>query len=152
MDAHPFPQLACEDILFHAIIYENQVKKDGSHKLQTFIRRREADENGLSVNRTIQGCREGLPKGIFGVRTVHVGTLRDLGFEVFFDSPAHGNIRFADGRLTPRRQDNETEANDVAERLMEFSRRLDYWNDPDADDRHALELEQKREAKRAAGQ
>jgi hypothetical protein len=152
MDPHPLPELACETVLFHAIIYENHLNKDGSHKPQTFIRRREADLNGLSVNTSIRGCEQGLTRGIFGVRTVHIGTLRDLGFDVFMDSPDHGNIRFADGRLTPRRQDNEQGANDTAELLLGCTRPVPYWRQPNADDQFARELAEKREARRAAGQ
>lgn len=149
MDAHPLPPLSCDTVLFHALIYEKQVNKDGSHKPQTFIRRRESDPNGLSVNRTIRGCAEGLPRGIFGARSVHVGSLRDLGFDVFMDSADHGNIRFADNRLTPRRQDNETQANDVAELLLGCSRPVTYWNDPNADDQFRREIEAKRAANQA---
>lgn len=147
MDENPLPPLPCDAILFRALIYENLIAKDGSHKVATFIRRREADPNGLSISDTIQHCKESMPTGIiFGVRSVHIGTLRDNGFDVFLDSPGHGNLKFSNGTLTPRRQDNETQANDTAEALLKYSRPVDYWDDEDADERFNRELEVKRGA------
>lgn len=149
MNGRLLPFLPCDAILFRAVIYENLVRKsDGSHKPRTFIRRRENDPNGLSVSTTIDGCRRSLPAGIFGVRTIHVGTLRDHGFDVVMDSQTHGNLRLASGENTPRTQDNEPLANTLAEQLLNISRPVEYWNDPDADERCARELEQKRAAKR----
>lgn len=88
-----------------------------------------------------------MPSGvIFGVRSVHIGTLRDNGFDVFPDSPIHGNLKFSDGTLTPRRQDGEPQANDVAELLMQCSRPVPYWNEDNADERFREELAAKRAA------
>jgi hypothetical protein len=152
MDENPLPPLPCEAILFRAIINSGSFKKDGSPKPQIFIRRREADPNGLSITDTIQHCKESMPSGlIFGVRSVHIGTLRDNGFDVFPDSPTHGNLKFSDGTLTPRRQDNEPQANDVAELLMRCSRPIPYWDEEGADERFQAEIAGKIEAKRAAG-
>ena len=144
MDANPLPPLPCDTILFRALIYDNLISKDGSHKLQTFIRRREADPHGLSLVDTIQHCKEGMQRGIFGVRSVHVGTLRDNGFDVIPDTTHHGNLRLIDGQNLPRRQDDELEANRLAEVLMNCSRPVAYFNDDDADDRFQAEIEAKR--------
>lgn len=148
MGPNLLPPLPCEAILFRAIINPDHFRKDGSPKLQIFIRRRESDSNGLSIGDTIQHCKESMPSGvIFGVRSVHIGTLRDNGFDVFPDSPTHGNLKFADGTLTPRRQDNEIQANDVAELLMRCSRPVPYWNEANADERFQAEIEAKRAAR-----
>jgi hypothetical protein len=158
MDAQPHVQLPfpCSTILFRAITSEYWIK-NGEHKPKIFFRRENSDPHGISLFDSIEACKESMPSGvIYGVRSLHVGRLYDAPSElaVFPDenNPAHSNIRFRDGRLTPRLVDNAPACRNIGDDLMSVSRPVDYWNEHDADERFQAEINAKIEAKRAANQ
>ncbi len=145
MDEQPRGALPCETILIRSLIYPNLIsKEDGSHKERAFIRRKDSDPQGMSVTTTIQEAKDALPRGIFGARSVHIGRLRDNGLDVIMDTPTHGNIRYLDGRLTPRDEDDRLAAQDLALLLLNCTRPIAYFNDADADERLHREIAAKR--------
>jgi hypothetical protein len=140
----PQPTYPCDKILFRAVPYDSLVRKsDGKHKDGVFIRREASDPNGLSVTTSIRACKEQFERPIFGVRTLHVGRLRDYGLELFDRTDAHANIRYPDGDNIPTKDENEPEARNIAADLMEMSRPISYWDDDDADERFLAEYRAK---------
>jgi hypothetical protein len=141
----PPAEFQCSDILFRALPVYYLVREDGTHHPKVFIRR-ENHPAGLSLFTTIRGCKENpdFQNPIFGVRSVHVGRLRDNGLEVFPTSDTHANIRYRDGTNLPLRREDEIRAKNMADLLMELSRPVSYWNEENADGRFQLELEAKR--------
>ncbi len=145
MDENPHVPLnpfECSDILFRALPVHFLVKKDGTHHPKVFIRLETQDPAGLSLFTTIRGCKDNpdFQRPIFGVRSVHVGRLRDNGFELFRTSDTHANIRYRDGTNLPLRSEDESMAKNMADVLMELSRLISYWNDDQADERFIAEL------------
>ena len=67
------------------------------------------------------------------MRSVHVGRLRDAGFEVFRTSDTHANIRYLGGVNLPLRSEDETAARNVATRLLEVTKMISYWDSENAD-------------------
>ena len=135
MDENPHVPVACSTILFRAIPYDNLVRKNGEHREGVFIRRSASDPHGLSVATTIQACKDLFARPNFGVRSLHVGRLRDYGLEIFPTAPEHGNIRHSDGTNIPTRLENEIDAKNIASDLMEMSRPISHWAEEDADER-----------------
>jgi hypothetical protein len=152
MDENPqLSRLPSCQILFRALPYKDLVRpSDGKHRHQSFMLR--PDEGGLSLFTSIQGCKEHFEQPIFGIRSAQVSALREYGLEVFPDADDHGNIRQADGQSIPHKSQNPPAAFQVADDLMDRSRPVDYWNESNADELFARDLEAKREARRAAGQ
>lgn len=149
----PYP---CNTILFRAITSEYWVK-NGRHKPTVFFRRENSDSHGISLFDSIQACKTSMPSGIiYGVRSVHAGRLFDApsNLSLFSDEhdPAHCNIRFRDGTLTPRLVDDSPACRNIGDDLMSVSRPVDYWNEDDADERFQAEIKAEIEAKRAANQ
>jgi hypothetical protein len=137
----------CSDIVFRAVPYDKgMLRKDGSHRDAVFFRRERQDPNGLSVTTTILACKAQFDDPIFGVRSIHVGTLRDYGLELVRTSDAHANIRHANGDNIPTRTDNDPKARQIAADLIERSRPVPYFNVDDADERFLVE----RQARHAA--
>ena len=138
-------------ILFRAVSHAYLVKNDGSHKPKVFIRRDTADPRGVSVATSIQGCKDLLPGGVFGVRSLRVGEIARNGIDYFpdEDDPSHANIKYRDGRNIPTRLENDPEARSIGSDLLAWSRPVEYWDAPDADERFNRELEAKRAARRA---
>lgn len=135
----------CEQILFRALPFEGLVRRsDGVHKRQTFIRREEKDPKGLSLFTSIAACKAAMERPIYGVRSVHVGTLRDYNLDVFPDTVDHGNIRYRNGENIPSRETNHPLAFQIADDLMSRSRPIHYWDAEDADARFQAEMEAKR--------
>jgi hypothetical protein len=154
MDVQPHVQLPypCNTILFRAVTSQFWTK-NGQHLPKIFFRRENSDSYGISLFDSIEACKTSMPSGIiYGVRSVHVGRLFDApsGLSLFPDEhdPAHCNIRFRDGTLTPRLVDNGPECRNIGNDLMLVSRPVDYWHDENADERFQAEIE----AKRTAGQ
>lgn len=138
----------CSDILFRAVPYEDLVRKsDGVHKHQTFIRRSQQDPDGISLFTSIQDCKDAFEDPIFGIRSVHIGTLRDYELEAFRSSLTHANIRQNNGQNIPSRDDDHARAFQIADDLMGRSRPIAYWNDENADERFNAEVEAKRAQK-----
>lgn len=125
---NPAP-LQCSDIVFRAVPYPNLVRSNGTHKNGVFYRREEQDPNGLSVTTTIADCKAQFDSPICGVRSLHVGLLRDRGFDTLSSSPTHANIQ-----NIPIRKTSEVDARNIAELLLEISRPVDNWQADNADE------------------
>jgi hypothetical protein len=122
----PYP---CNTILFRAVPYDNLLRKDGTHKDAVFFRRNTTDPNGLSITTTISACKAQFDLPIFGVRSLHVGRLRNHGLEVFPSSATHANIRYV-----PTRSEDEIAARDMAAALIAMSRSVPNWETDNADE------------------
>lgn len=136
MDENPHvpAPFSCDTILFRAIPYDSLVRKSGEHKEGVFFRRQLNDPNGLSVATTIRACKELFNQPIFGVRSLHVGRLRDYGLELFDLLNQHANIRNPDGTNIPTKAENEIAARNIAADLMEISRPVEDWDAENADE------------------
>lgn len=146
MDENPHvpAPLPCDVIVFRAIPYDNLIRKNGEHKEGIFIRRQVSDPRGLSVATTIRACKELFNEPIFGVRTLHIGRLREYGLELFDLRGQHANIRNPDNTNIPTRLDDEITAKNIAADLMNMSRPIPYWDDENADERFQAEYLAKR--------
>jgi hypothetical protein len=154
MNENPAPlPLPCQTILFRAIPYPELIKR-GEHRSKIFFRRENGDPHGISLFVSIEQCRAEFGNPIYGVRSVHVGKLLDLqaGLGVFPDADRadHFNIKYRNGELTPRLIDHAPTCRNLGDDLMTVSRPVDYWSDPDADERFNRELEEKRAARELA--
>ena len=92
----PEQPVPCERITYRAILYENLKDKNGLPKWQNFKRRR-ADKKGISLAFTEERCTRDLTTEHFGIFTVHVGHVLDVGstenpITVMQDEPEHSNI------------------------------------------------------------
>lgn len=147
MDENPqLGRLPSCQILFRALPYPELVRRsDGKHKHQTFMLR--PNEDGLSLFTSIEACKAEFDNPIFGIRSVQIGELQEYGLDVFLDSPAHGNIRYANGENIPSKHQDPTGAFQVADDLMDRSRPVPYWQDENADERFNRELQEKRQAR-----
>lgn len=147
MDENPQAvRLPSCQILFRALPYPDLIRRsDGKHKHQTFMLR--PNEDGLSLFTSIEACKGEFDSPIFGVRSLHIGQLREYGLDVFLDSPAHGNIKYANGNNIPSKNQDHSRAFQVADDLMDRSRPVSYWDAEDADERFNQELEAKRAAR-----
>jgi len=149
----PLPSFDCSDFLFRAVAYPELVRKsDGAHKWQTFARREQQDSEGLSVMTSIELCKHNpaFEKPIAGVRSIHVGWLRDHGFDAFRTSLDHANIRFLGGENLPLRSGDQVAAQNSANDLLSLSRPVAYWAEENADDRFRAELQATRAARNHA--
>jgi hypothetical protein len=137
--------LACNTIVFRAVPYPELIYKNGEHKEKVFIRRHEGDPHGLSVATSIRACKEQFTdRPICGVRSLHVGKLREYGLELFDLGNQHANIRNPDGTNIPSRIEDEISAKNIAADLTALSRPIPYWNMEDADERFQAEYLAKR--------
>jgi hypothetical protein len=131
-DPRNAPPLQCSDIVFRAVAYPNLVRGNGSHKNGVFYRREDKDPNGLSVTTTIAACKAQFTDApICGVRSLHIGLLRDRGFDTLPSPcwPTHANIQ-----NIPIRKTDELAARNIAELLLEISRPVDNWQADNADE------------------
>lgn len=143
------PRFESCTILYRAIPYPEWVRRsDGVHKHQTFMLR--SGEDGLSLFASIEACKNHFNEPIFGVRSIKVQALQDHNLDVFRDDANHSNIKFADGERLPQKKEQPAEALNMADDLMAMSRPIPYWENQDADEQFAAEIEAKVEAKRAA--
>lgn len=113
--------LPCSSIVYRAILKKRWMDlTEGKATPEAFFRRPHVDEDGLSVNiaeatnleewvRSFNAC--------YGVASLHVGRIRNLGLEVTPDNPAHAVITGV-----PFRHENEAEAEFIAGELAKQSR------------------------------
>lgn len=112
-------ELACSKIVFRALARRNWLDGESSTVLPAAFLRRPApqDDDGLSVNiDSAESCRASL-RNVFGVVSLHVGHVRDLGLDVVVDTSPHANIT----RL-PRAIDDRTQAERMASQLARQAR------------------------------
>src|SRR5438105_4064607 len=83
----PYP---CSKIVYRAALFRDWIK---GHKIkkQAFYRL-EKDLTGVSVNPTPEDCARELTDPIYGIITLYLGWVRNLGLEIIPDSPNHANI------------------------------------------------------------
>ncbi len=93
-----FPEFACGIIVYRALLRKRWIDKK-TQKLQSaaFMRRPKStgkDLTGISVNPKATCSIQSILKkfNCFGVVTLHVGSVRDIGLDVEPDSPIHANI------------------------------------------------------------
>jgi hypothetical protein len=142
----PQPTYACDEILFRALPYPELIRKNGEHKINVFYRREVSDPHGLSVATSIRACKAQFDNPIAGVRSIHIGRLRDYGLELFDRTNNHANIRYADGSNIPARTADEPTARNIAEDLLNLSQPISYWDEDDADERFRAEYQARRAA------
>jgi hypothetical protein len=75
------------------------------------------DEVGLSVDLQSACSCAGTQRDCYGVVSLHVGRVRDLGLDVVPDSPPHGNITGL-----PRQADDRARAEHLASQLAKHAR------------------------------
>ena len=59
--------------------------------------------------------------------TLHVGRVRDIGLQIIRDEPSHAVINSGERRL-PYRHENELEALNLADELLQLSRPVPHWD------------------------
>jgi hypothetical protein len=89
-----YEPLPCEAIVYRALLRKQWIDEDtGRVKADAYFLR--PNEPGLSVNLASvcspEQCAAKFRK-CYGVASLHVGRVRDLGLEVEQDSPDHANI------------------------------------------------------------
>jgi hypothetical protein len=114
----PLPHYPCEKIVFRAIPYPDWRTKDGRPTNQLFYYKPDRDGIGLSVSPTVEDCRDNFTAPIYGIVSLHVGRIRDLGLDVVPDKPTHANIV----NIPPRENGNEIITKNLAEDLKNLSR------------------------------
>lgn len=111
--------LACSTIVFRAMARKNWIDKATQSILPAAFRRRPspADDDGLSVDaQSAASCASAL-RECFGVASLHVGRIRDLGLDVVVDAAPHANIT-----NVPRDTDDRTESERRASLLARHAR------------------------------
>lgn len=120
-DAVGFGSLPCNAIVYRALLKKQWINEDtGRVKADAYFLREKEKSTGLSVNiaKTCshQQCVEGFRK-CFGVTSLHVGHIRDIGLDVVQDTSAHANII-----KLPYVEDNRVETERLAGLLAKQSR------------------------------
>lgn len=116
-----FEPLPCSAIVYRALLRKQWIDEDtGTVKARAYFLRQEKNEQGLSV-RIASACS---PKqcaarftNCYGVASLHVGRIRDLGLNVVPDSPSHANIIGL-----PYKEDDPATAERLADLLAQQSR------------------------------
>jgi hypothetical protein len=111
--------LACKTIVFRAMTRKKWVDPITSRILPAAFVRRPApqDEDGLSIDvQSPQSCVSGL-KSHFGVGSLHVGRIRDLGLDITVDDAPHAVITGV-----PRESDDQARAEWFASQLAKLAR------------------------------
>jgi hypothetical protein len=114
-----FEPLSCSSIIYRALLRKRWIDQDtGRVKADAYFLR--DSEAGLSVNIAEVCSPEQCAKpfiNCFGVASLHVGRVRDLGLDVVRDSQIHANITGL-----PHRADDVAEAERLAGLLAKQSR------------------------------
>lgn len=118
------PALLCNAIVYRALLRKNWIDKNtGRIQSAAFFRRPKDtgnDLDGLSVSIaaacSIEDARGGFTS-CYGIATLHVGRVRDIGLDVQPDSPIHANITGL-----PCKEDNLIEAERLAGLLARQAR------------------------------
>lgn len=111
--------LECSAIVFRAMARKNWVDRTTNRILPAAFMRRPApkDDDGLSVDvASAESCRGSL-REVFGVASLHVGRIRDLGLDVVVDEAPHANIVDL-----PRASHDRTQAERLASQLARQAR------------------------------
>jgi hypothetical protein len=118
----PTDELPCDCIVYRAILRRNWVDKDTKRLSSAAFIRRPVDVDGLSVNIagtcTPEQCMAQF-RSCFGLATLHVGRVRDLGLDVVPDSPDHACITGV-----PYQHEDPAEAERIARLLAMQARNL----------------------------
>jgi hypothetical protein len=93
--AASLPVLPCTSIVYRAILRKAWIDQDTGQVQSAAFMRRSSDVDGLSVS-IAAACSPAECmaqfRACFGVATLHVGRIRDLGLDVVPDSPDHAYI------------------------------------------------------------
>jgi hypothetical protein len=111
--------LPCSSIVYRAMLKKQWIDPvSGTILPAAFIRRPPPqDDDGLSLNMESPiSCVSGFKK-TFGVASLHVGRIRDLGLNVMVDEMPHANIVDV-----PRESDDRTAAERFASQLARQAR------------------------------
>jgi hypothetical protein len=111
--------LPCQTLAYRAMARKNWIDKQANRVLPAaYVRRPSpADEDGLSVDvASPQSCAATL-RQCYGVASLHVGRIRDIGLDVVVDSAPHAVIS-----EVPRREEDRVRAERFASLLARQSR------------------------------
>jgi hypothetical protein len=110
--------LACEHIVFRAMLRAAWVGPNGTILPGAFVRRKAPqDDDGLSVDvESPTSCASGFRK-CYGVASLHVGRVRTLGLDIVIDAAPHANITGV-----PRQEEDPAKAERFASQLAKQSR------------------------------
>ncbi|WP_009630750.1 hypothetical protein [Synechocystis sp. PCC 7509] len=116
---NPFEPLPADSIIYRAILRKQWIDEDtGRIKADAYFLR--ANELGLSVNLasaySLEQCAN-LFRKCYGIASLEVGRVREIGLNVEQDSPDHANITGL-----PYQEDNLVEAERLAGLLAKRSR------------------------------
>ena len=111
--------LACDTIVYRAMARKSWIDATTGTVLPTAFFRRPppADDDGLSVDvESARSCSSALSR-CYGVVSLHVGRLRNLGLDVVVDEAPHANITGL-----PRNTDDVLQAERLASQLARQAR------------------------------
>ncbi len=119
--ASEFEPLPCSAIVYRTLLRKQWIDEDtGRVKADAYFLRKSKNEQGLSVN-IARACSPEQCAALFnkcyGVASLNVGRIRDLGLDVMPDSPSHANITGV-----PYREDDPAMAERLAGLLAKQSR------------------------------
>jgi hypothetical protein len=107
-------------IVYRALLRNNWINEDTARaKPQAYFLRKNRNEQGLSVNiASVCSPEECAAKFItcYGVASLNLGRIRDIGLDVIADSPSHANIIGL-----PYREDDPAKAERLARLLAKQS-------------------------------
>lgn len=119
MDSRVMEVLDCSAIVYRAILRKNWVDQTTHSVMPAAFFRRPApqDNDGLSVNiESPNSCMAALNK-VFGVVSLHVGRVRNIGLDVVVDETPHANITGLS-----RTTDDQVQAERMASQLARQAR------------------------------
>ena len=111
--------LPCKTVVFRAITRKQWVDKPTQAVSPgAFFRRPPPDdEDGISVDIDSPTSCVKIFNKTFGVVSLHVGRVRDIGLDITVDDPPHANIVGV-----PRKEEDNTEAERFASQLAKMAR------------------------------
>jgi hypothetical protein len=119
-NASEFEPLPNTAIVYRALLRKQWIDEDtGKVTFDAYFLRKDKNELGLSVRIasacTAEQCAAKF-RNCYGVASLNVGRIRDLGLDVVPDSPSHANIIGL-----PYREDNRARAERLADLLAQQS-------------------------------
>ena len=111
--------LPCRAIVYRAMARKNWIDRIANQVLPAAYFRRPppADEDGLSLDVSSPPSCAATLRECYGVASLHVGRIRDIGLDVVVDDKPHAVISGV-----PRREDDPTRAERLASLLARQSR------------------------------
>jgi hypothetical protein len=111
--------LGCETIVYRAIARKKWIDPASQRVLPAAFFRRPPpkDEDGLSVDVVSPNSCASVLRDCFGVASLHVGRIRNVGLDVVVDESPHANITGL-----PCSADDQTEAERLASQLARQAR------------------------------